>query len=78
MVSGGAGDEVAQAAAEGVDTFVTGEGKHWTYGLAEDLGVNILYGGHYATETFGVRALAEHLAAKFKLPWTFIEHPTGL
>jgi dinuclear metal center YbgI/SA1388 family protein len=78
LVSGGAGNSVAQAAAEGVDTFITGEGAHHTYGLAEELGVNILYAGHYATETFGIKALAYRLAKKFKLPWEFIDHPTGL
>jgi dinuclear metal center YbgI/SA1388 family protein len=78
VVSGGAGEGLQKAAEEGVDTFVTGEGPHWTYGLAEDLGLNVLYGGHYATETFGVKALAAHLSKRFKLPWTFLEHPTGL
>ena len=78
VVTGGGGSDLAKAAAEGVDTFVTGEGPHWTYSLAEELEVNVLYGGHYATETFGVKALAEHLAARFKIPWTFIHHPTGL
>ena len=78
VVSGGAGDELAKAATEGVDTFVTGEGPHWTYALAEDLGLNVLYGGHYATETFGVRALAAHLSQRFGLPWVFLHHPTGL
>ena len=78
VVTGGAGDEVARAAAEGVDTLITGEGRHWTYALAEELGVNLLYGGHYATETFGVKALGEHLAAKFRLEWCFLDHPTGL
>ena len=53
VVTGGAGAECAIAAREGVDTFITGEGPHWTHGLAEELGINILYGGHYATETFG-------------------------
>jgi dinuclear metal center YbgI/SA1388 family protein len=78
VVTGGAGAELKEAAAEGVDTFVTGEGPHWTYALAEELGVNVLYGGHYATETFGVTALAEHLSRRFKVPWVFLEHPTGL
>lgn len=78
VVTGGAGAELAQAAAEGVDTFVTGEGPHWTYGLAEEMGVNVLYAGHYATETFGVKALAAHLAGRFGLPWVFLDHPTGL
>jgi dinuclear metal center YbgI/SA1388 family protein len=78
VVTGGAGGELRIAASEGVDTFVTGEGPHWTYALAEELGLNVIYGGHYATETFGVKALAAHLARKFKLPWTFLDHPTGL
>ena len=78
IVTGDAGAELAQAAAEGVDTFITGEGPHWTYALAEELGVNVFYGGHYATETFGVKALAANLSKKFNVPWQFLDHPTGL
>ncbi len=78
VVTGGAGGDLKIAAAEGVDTFITGEGPHWTYALAEELGLNVFYGGHYATETFGVKALAAHLAKKFRVPWTFLDHPTGL
>ena len=78
VVTGGAGAEMKTAADEGVDTFITGEGQHWTFALAEDLGLNVLYGGHYATETFGVKSLSDSLAKKFKLPWVFIDHPTGL
>lgn len=78
VATGGAGGELRQAAAEGVDTFITGEGPHWTHALAEELGLNVLYAGHYATETFGVKALSEHLARRFKLAWTFLDHPTGL
>lgn len=78
VVTGGAGAELRQAAAEGVDTFITGEGPHWSYALAEDAGINVFYAGHYATETFGVKALAAHLAGKFGLPWVFLDHPSGL
>jgi putative NIF3 family GTP cyclohydrolase 1 type 2 len=78
ICTGGAGAELQQAAAEGVDTFITGEGPHWSYALAEDLGINALYAGHYATETFGVRALAESISQRFNLPWEFVDHPTGL
>lgn len=78
IVTGGAGGELRQAAEEGVDTFVTGEGPHWTHAMAEELGLNVFYGGHYATETFGVKALAAELSKKFKLPWQFLDHPTGL
>lgn len=78
VVSGGAGEELRKAAEEGVDTYITGEGPHWTYGVAEELKLNVLYGGHYATETFGVKALAEHLSRRFRVPWSFLDHPTGL
>jgi putative NIF3 family GTP cyclohydrolase 1 type 2 len=40
--------------------------------------MNLLLGGHYATETFGVNALAGHLSRRFKLPWGFLDFPTGL
>ncbi len=78
IVTGGAGSEVAAVAASGVDTFITGEGPHWSYPAAEELGLNVIYAGHYATETFGVKALAAHISKKFGLPWEFIDHPTGL
>jgi len=78
VVTGGAGSEVAAAAATGVDAFITGEGPHWSFSLAEELGLNVFYGGHYATETFGVKKLAEVLADRFGLPWEFIDRPTGL
>lgn len=78
LITGGAGSEVAKVAAAGVDTFVTGEGPHWSYPLAEEFGINVFYGGHYATETFGVKTLAQVLALEFDLPQTFVDRPTGL
>lgn len=78
VVTGGAGSDLKKAAKERVDTFITGEGPHWTFAMAEELGINVLYGGHYATETFGVKALAEELGRKFRLPFVFLDHPTGL
>jgi dinuclear metal center YbgI/SA1388 family protein len=78
IVTGGAGGEIAKAAEAGVDTFLTGEGSHWTFAAAEELGVNLIYAGHYATETFGVKALGTELQRKFKLPWGFVDHPSGL
>ena len=78
IITGGAGSEVAAMAAAGIDTFITGEGPHWSFPLAEELGINVLYAGHYATETFGVRALAGELARRFELEHDFIDRPTGL
>ncbi|MGA2279482.1 MAG: Nif3-like dinuclear metal center hexameric protein [Verrucomicrobiota bacterium] len=78
VVTGGAGGDLKLAVEEGVDTFITGEGPHWTYAVAEEYGINVFYGGHYATETFGVKALAAELSKKFGVPWDFLDHPTGL
>jgi dinuclear metal center YbgI/SA1388 family protein len=78
VITGGAGDMLEKAAAAGVDTFVTGEGPQWSWVRAEELGINVIYGGHYATETLGVQALAAHLAKKFRVPWKFIDHPVPL
>jgi len=78
VVTGAAGSMIAQAAAADLDTFVTGEGPHHTFFDAEELKLNVFYAGHYATETVGVKALAEHLHARLGLAWTFLDHPTGL
>ena len=67
-----------EAALKGLDALVTGEGAHHTYFDAMEYGVNVFYAGHYATETWGVKALAAHLEERFGLPWEFVEQPTGL
>ena len=78
IITGGAGSMIGAARDAGLDTYITGEGAHHTYFDAMELGINAIYAGHYATETVGVKALAEHCAAKFGLPWEFHDHPTGL
>jgi dinuclear metal center YbgI/SA1388 family protein len=78
IVTGAAGSEIYRVADEDIDTFITGEAPHWAAVAAEELGVNLLLGGHYATEVFGVKALAVHLSKRFRVPWEFIDYPTGL
>ncbi len=78
IATGAGGSLIPQAAEAGLDSLITGEGTHHTYFDAEELGVNVYYGGHYATETFGVKALAQHVGTKYGLPWVFLDHPTGL
>ena len=78
VVTGGGASHTAEAATLGLDALVTGEGSHHTYFDATELGVHVLMGGHYATETFGVRALAAHVAERFQLTWEFLDQPTGL
>src|ERR1051325_709496 len=78
VVTGAAGSEIYRVAAEDIDTFITGEAPHWAAVAAEELGLNLLLGGHYATEVFGVKAFAAHLSKRFRVPWEFIDYPTGL
>jgi putative NIF3 family GTP cyclohydrolase 1 type 2 len=67
-----------EAQALELDTVIVGEGPHHTAVAADDAGLVVIYAGHYATETLGVRALAEHLTSTFDIPSTFIAAPTGL
>jgi dinuclear metal center YbgI/SA1388 family protein len=78
IITGGAGDMIGAAREAGLDTFITGEGPHHTYFDAMEWGLNVIYAGHYATETLGVQAMASHLAEQFDLEWDFHDHPTGL
>lgn len=78
VITGAGGSMIADARAAGLDTYITGEGAHHTYFDAEELGINVFYAGHYATETLGVQALARHLETKFGLRYAFVDHPTGL
>lgn len=76
--AGASSDTLREAAAAGVDTLIVGEGPHHTGVEAPELGMVVLYAGHYATETFGVRALGKDIEQRFGLPWSFIPAPTGL
>jgi len=78
VITGGGGSFISAAAEAGIDTLVTGEGAHNTFTDAHELGVNVLYAGHYATETFGVRALGEELARRFEVEHTFVDVPSEL
>jgi len=78
VISGGGGEFLTAVREAGIDTFLTGEGPHWSYTEAEELGLNVLYGGHYLTETSGVRALVDLLVEKYSLDGQFIDHPTGM
>jgi dinuclear metal center YbgI/SA1388 family protein len=78
IITGGAGSEIDRVAQEKIDTLITGEAPHWAAVAAEELGMNLLLGGHYATETFGVKALAAHLSKRCNIPRVFISSPTGI
>jgi dinuclear metal center YbgI/SA1388 family protein len=76
--SGANANTLQEAISGDIDTLIVGEGPHWTAVDAIDSGITVLYGGHYATETLGVQALADHVAGAFNVPWTFVPAPTGL
>src|SRR5215212_797974 len=75
--AGASSDTLREAAASGVDTLIVGEGPHHTAVDAPEFGIVVMYAGHYATETLGVRALASHAAEHFGLAWEFVHAPTG-
>ena len=75
VITGGGAKLFPQIAALGYDAYVTGEPAEPTLHAARELGVHFLAGGHYATETFGIKALAEKLAERFALEWEFLDLP---
>lgn len=78
VCSGDGGEEIYQVQAKGYRCYLTGEENHWVLNAAQDMGINLLFAGHYATETFGVKALGELLEREFGLPTMFIDRPTGM
>jgi dinuclear metal center YbgI/SA1388 family protein len=78
ILSGSGTGFFEEAAALGCDTIITGETSHAHFYEAQNLGVNILYGGHYTSETVGVKALGALLAEQFGLEFKFVDLPTYL
>lgn len=78
IITGGAGSEVQAVKEAQIDTFITGEGPHWSFPLADELGLRVIHAGHYATETFGVNRLGEVLSAQHQIGHIFLSHPTSL
>lgn len=78
ICSGSGASAVSQLKKQGVQTLITGELRQHHYNLAEELELNLYPCGHYATETFGVKALAKELGERFGLPWTFLDSPCPL
>ena len=76
--AGASAETLKEAEEKNIDTLIVGEGPHWTAVHAEEIGLAIIYAGHYATETLGVRALADHLGKRYNIPSIFISAPTGL
>jgi putative NIF3 family GTP cyclohydrolase 1 type 2 len=77
VLTGSGSDWLDEAVAADADALVTGEAKGKLYHEAREAGITVFLGGHYATETFGVAALAD-LVADWGVETTVIDHPTGL
>jgi dinuclear metal center YbgI/SA1388 family protein len=78
ILSGFGADKVGEAKQLGADTFLTGETSHANFWAASDFGLNVIFAGHYATETVGVRTLGTHLTQKFDLETRFFDFPTTM
>jgi len=76
-VSGKGGFAIGEAAEKGIDTVITGEAEHSAYHMAKELGINVVFAGHYATETLGVKDLMS-VVEKLEIETVFIDVPTGL
>jgi dinuclear metal center YbgI/SA1388 family protein len=78
ILSGGAARYIQEAVDKGLDAFLTGESSHAIFHTAREAGINFIYGGHYATETPGIKALGKHIEEKFGLEVFFLDVPTRL
>ncbi|MDD2942677.1 MAG: Nif3-like dinuclear metal center hexameric protein [bacterium] len=78
IVSGGGANALYEAHGIGIDTLITGEPKQACYHYAAEEHLNVVFAGHYATETLGVCEVGKALAAEFGLSWEFIDMPTGI
>jgi putative NIF3 family GTP cyclohydrolase 1 type 2 len=78
IMSGSGAKSIQEAKELGCDLYITGETSHAHYYEALNAGINVLYGGHYTTETVGVQALGSHLQERFGLEFEFVHLPTGL
>ncbi len=76
IISGGASGSLQEAIDCGLDCFITGEGKHENFHLALEAKINVIYLGHYHSETLGVKAVGEELKTKFGIDCIFIDEPT--
>jgi dinuclear metal center YbgI/SA1388 family protein len=78
VCSGAGASLLPEAQTAGIDCYITGEPRHSFYHFCKEHGLNAIYGGHYATETFGVIALAERIQEEFGLPFEFVDVPSGM
>lgn len=78
IISGSAGEDVDEAIKEGLDLFITGVAPHEVFHTVKESGMNLLAGGHYRSEVFGVKALMRMTEKEMGIESFFIDAETGL
>lgn len=78
IVTGSGSSALEDCSREGIDLLISGEPKQAAFHTCKELGLNAIFAGHYATETFGVRALLSRIQAAFSVEGIFIDQPTGI
>ena len=77
IISGGGVREVSQAISEGLDLYITGDSSHNIYHECREARINVLFAGHYLTEVFGVKAMADRVRTELDIETSFLDIPTG-
>lgn len=78
IISGGASEDVAVAIDENLDLFITGEARHEDYHFVKEHNMNMIAGGHYRSEVFGVQAVMRYVKGEWGIDAFFIDSETGL
>ncbi len=78
IISGGATRELSQAISAGLDLYITGDANHLMYHSAQEAGIDFICGGHYATETLGVKSISNYCNNELSIKAEFVDIPTGL
>ena len=78
IMSGSGAKHIHEAKELGCDLYITGETSHANFYDSLNAGINVIYGGHYTSETVGVQALGQHLQERFGLEFEFVDLPTGI
>ena len=78
IISGGASEDVEDAVEQGLDCYITGEFAHEDFHFAQEMGINVIAGGHYETEIVGVSLVMQKVQSELGLECVFIDEPTGL
>jgi dinuclear metal center YbgI/SA1388 family protein len=78
VISGGAGGDVWQAVEQNLDLYITGEISHDLYHFVKENNISVIAGGHYHTETFGLKNLLQKIEKDLHITGVFLDIPTNM